>query len=98
MSPERADEERDAYVRDLEQAVRRLEQTNRQLASGHLGIADSAAAAALDRIRNRTEHASAPPGPGRRAASRLKRIVTLILPHGIVLLYQRLRDREHADD
>jgi hypothetical protein len=93
MSP-RSDEE---YVRELEQAIRRLERTNRELARKHLGTADSAAAAALDRIRNRADAAAPQPGLARRAGSWIRRVLTMIVPHGLVLLRMRLRERNREE-
>jgi hypothetical protein len=87
------------HMLDLERANRRLLRTNRELARERLGVADSAAAAALDRIRSRGGAGLAGQSATRRLASRVKRAVTLIVPHGIVLTVMRLRaerDRERA--
>jgi SAM-dependent methyltransferase len=87
------------YMLDLERANRRLWRTNRQLARERLGVADSAAAATLDRIRSRAGPGLEGQGVGRRLGNRIKRAITLVVPHGIVLTVMRLRaerDRERA--
>jgi 2-polyprenyl-3-methyl-5-hydroxy-6-metoxy-1,4-benzoquinol methylase len=80
------------YMLDLERANQRLWRTNQQLARQQLGIADSAAAATLDRLHRRVwETTEAPPGLVRRVAGRLKRALAYVLPHGLVVLQAKLR-------
>jgi hypothetical protein len=89
------------YMLELERSNRRLWRTNQRLARGYLGIADSAAATTLARLRSRAELAEAelaeiraqqaPRSAGVQA--RLRRTIALLLPHGLVLLRDRLRTR-----
>jgi SAM-dependent methyltransferase len=85
------------YMLELERANRRLWRENRRLARERLGVADSAAASALERLRQADEarrryavtgSTSAP----RRAGAAIKRAVALILPHGLILRQQRRKD------
>ena len=85
------------YMLNLERANRLLWRENRRMARDRLGIADSAAAAALERLRRDDEQAARllaeppPPSLPRRVARAVKRAITMIVPHGLVVLRQRLR-------
>lgn len=86
------------YMLELERANRRLWRENRRLARERLGVADSAAASALERLRqaDEAEHRQAATGPRsapRRIAAAIKRAVALILPHGLILRHQRRKDQ-----
>jgi SAM-dependent methyltransferase len=86
------------YMLELERANTRLWRTNQQLARGYLGTADSAAATTLARIRSRAELAEAPAQPplAARIGASLRRAVALLLPHGLVVLRDRLRNQHRG--
>ena len=84
-------------VAELERENQRLWRTNQALARERLGVADSAAAATLERIRTRSGLADAEPSIAQRIGARIWRVATLILPHGIVLMRMRLRDARVRD-
>ena len=83
------------YMLDLERENRVLWRTNVRLARERLGVADSAAAAALERI---DELAGAKPLPlstatDRSPARAAARIVLNILPHALTIQVMRYRER-----
>jgi SAM-dependent methyltransferase len=86
------------YMLDLERTNRQLWRVNRRMARERLGVADSAAAAALEQLR-RAEEAPREP-PLQSAPVRLwlavKRAIALILPHGLIVRQQRNK-RESED-
>jgi SAM-dependent methyltransferase len=85
------------YMLDLERTNRRLWRTNLRLGRERMGIADSAAAAALERLRVADEAAERererlPSPPSRLSSTPLgrfwasfKRSVALVMPHGLVV-------------
>lgn len=93
-----------AYMLDLERSNERLWQTNLRLSRERLGIADSAAAATVERLRRADEEAEAlrratpPPQPLLvRVGAALKRALVLILPHGLVLAWVVQGSADEAD-
>ena len=80
------------YMLDLERANRRLWRENRRMARERLGMADSAAAAALERLRQADDARRGPVSLAGRIAAAVKRAIALILPHGVILAQQRRKD------
>ena len=83
------------YMLDLERENRALWHTNARLARERLGVADSAAAAALDRI-DELEGAKRLPlstAADRSPAKAAAQIVLNILPHAVTIQVTRYRER-----
>jgi hypothetical protein len=88
----------EARVAELERENQRLWRTNQQLARDRLGIADSAAAATIERIRAGGGSAHAAPTAIARLGGRIRRAFVLALPHGVVLMRMRLRSARNPDE
>jgi hypothetical protein len=85
-------------VAQLERENERLWRTNQQLARERLGIADSAAAAALERSRAGGQGDVAAPSSAARFFGRIRRGLVLALPHGVVLMRMRMRSARNPDE
>ena len=85
------------YMLDLERENRTLWRTNVRLARERLGVADSAAAAALQRIDELAAAERRPPpppaAPDRSPGNAAARIALNILPHAVTLWVIRFRAR-----
>ena len=87
----------DARVAELERANDRLRRTNARMARERLGIADSAAAVAVERLRREDEarrlerlREPEPLSLPVRAWGSFKRKLAWLVPHGLIVLQQRM--------
>jgi SAM-dependent methyltransferase len=89
------------YMLQLEKANRELRRANLRMSRDRIGVADSAAAATVEQLR-RAEEAEPPRPPPRGPLTRLwsaaKRVVAMIVPHGLIVLQQRLKERLASDE
>jgi len=89
------------HVLQLEEENRQLARANLRLARERVGIADSAAAAALERLRRAEEQAAIQVGARgalQRSLRTLKRALAFIVPHGLMVLQQRVKEALSNDD